>query len=224
MKASIIVPAHNEEKNIENTLTDLSNRFKNSEIIVVCNGCTDKTPYIVRNIKRPNIKQFNLSKTDKGAALIKGFKVAKGDYVGFVDADGAFSVDDIAKVINELDDSDCVIASKWKGRNFSSIKESVGRKVSSRVWNFLVKNLLRLNFSDTQAGLKFFRKNVIDSVGYDFACKGFEFDVELLYKIKNSGFKIKELYVPVKNTNKGTFSVLHTPRMLINLIKFWIKT
>jgi len=220
MKTSIIVPAHNEEKNIKNFLIALSKKIKNSEIIVVCNGCTDRTVEIARNIKRKNIKQIVLREAAKGTAIIKGLRIAKGDRIGFVDADGAFSADDVARIAKE--NADCIIASKWKGRDFNSVNSSVGRKIGSRVWNFFVRNLLGLNFSDTQAGLKFFRKKVIKSIGYDFICKGFEFDVELLYKIKNSGFRIKEIYVPVKKIGKTTFNASHAPRMFANLIRVWL--
>lgn len=224
MKISIIVPAHNEERNIKNMIFSLTKKFRDAEIIVVCNGCTDRTPEIVKKIKLKHMRQINLSKADKGAAIIRGFKVAKGEYIGFVDADGAFAANDIANVLKELERNDCVIASKWKGKKFNSVNGSFIRKIGSRIWNFLVRNLIDLDISDTQAGLKFFKKAVIDSIGYDFVCEGFEFDVELLYKVKNSGFKIKELYIPVKKSGKSSFTLFDTPKMLLNLVKFWLKT
>ncbi len=224
MKLSIVVPAHNEEENIGRFLSDLSKEFNKAEIIVVCNGCTDKTPEIVRNMKKQNVKLlvFN-EKIGKGAAVIEGFKHSTGGYIGFVDADGAFDYDDIAKIIDGLKSSDCVIASKWKGQRFSSVQQSITRRISGRVWNFFVRKLLGLNVDDTQAGLKFLRRDVFESIDKKFACKGFEFDVELLFKIKEKGFKIKEMYTPIKNVKKTTFKPIHIPKMLLGLIRLRLK-
>ena len=222
MKTSIIVPAHNEEKSIKKFLLKLSDNFKNSEIIVVCNGCTDRTPEIVKSIKRKNIKSVILPEKGKGRAILAGLSLAKGDYLGFVDADGSFSPEDIKKILNELKNSKCVIASKWKGKKFSEVDWPLGRKLAGRIWNFLANFLLSLNVKDTQAGLKFFTREVWEKLDKDFICKGFEFDVELLKKIKDKGFEIKEVYVPVKKTNKTTFSFRSTPKMFFNLIRIWM--
>jgi glycosyltransferase involved in cell wall biosynthesis len=221
MKISIVLPAHNEEEKIHTILSDLTAKFPNSEMIVVCNACTDSTPQIVENFGKvnKNVKCINLTQLGKGIALIEGFKHAKGEIVGYVDADYAFDANDVFKIISELKNSDCVIASKWKGQKFSSAYGSFGRKVASRIWNFLVKILLGLEFQDTQAGLKFFKKEVFDSIDKDFVCKGFAFDAELLYKIKNKGFKIKEVYIKPKPTRKSTFSFKHAPKMLFDIIK-----
>lgn len=224
MKTSIVIPAHNEEKNIENFLLEVSKKFKDSEIIVVCNGCTDRTPEIVKGIKKSNINYIVLPESGKGAAILKGFDHAKSKYIGFVDADGAFKFDDIKKIMSELKNYDCVIASKWKGQKFSSVKWPVTRKVFSRFWNFFVRHFLKLNFEDTQAGVKFLRKSVYDSIDHNFICKGFEFDIELLSKISKKGFMIKEIYTPVKNSKKSTFSLFNTPRMFLNLLKLWLES
>jgi len=219
MKTSIIIPAHNEEKNIGDFLQDLSKKKLGDEIIVVCNGCTDRTPEVVKNIRNPRIRVVILPEAGKGAAIIKGFGQAKYDYMGFVDADGAFRLEDIKNIIDSLKDYDCAIASKWKGQKFSSVHWPPTRKAFSRVWNFFVNILLKLGLEDTQAGVKFLRRSVYYTIDHNFICKGFEFDVELLLKIKRKGFRIKEIYTPVKNSKKSTFSLLNTPKMFINLLR-----
>ena len=50
LKFSIIIPANNEEKYIEKTINSIKEQsFKDYEIIVVANGCTDNTAEIVKN-------------------------------------------------------------------------------------------------------------------------------------------------------------------------------
>lgn len=222
-KVSIVVPAHNEEENIESTLTELSDCFRSAEIIVVCNGCTDRTYEIARKVKRPGIRVMNFhERIGKGGAILEGFREASGEIVGFVDADGSFGTNEIEKVIEQLEKNDAVIASKWKGRDFVHAQSKVPRKVGSRVWNNIVRTLTGLGFEDTQAGLKFFRRPVVDAVlKEEFVCKGFDFDVELLYIIKEKGFRIDEIFVEIRDGGKSTFDMRNSPDMLKNLLRLY---
>ncbi len=222
-KISIVIPAHNEEKNIERSVTEIADSFRNAQIIVVCNGCTDRTYEIARGIKRPNVEVINFHEhIGKGGAILEGFKRADGNIVGFVDADGSFGIDEIKKIIENLKKYDAVIASKWKDKNFFEVQSSFTRKIGSRFWNFFVRLLVGIDFKDTQAGLKFFKREVIDSIlKEDFICCGFDFDVELLYKIKKMGFKIKEVYTPIKDSGKSTFNMRYSTKMFSKLLKFY---
>jgi hypothetical protein len=95
------------------------------------------------------------------------------------------------------------------------------RKTLSRGWNMLVKNMLDLNYYDTQAGAKFFTRKVMEGIGYDFISRDFTFDAELLYKIKNKNYRIKEVYVPSRHMDGSTFKIKHSANMFTNLVKIW---
>lgn len=225
MKVSIIIPSHNEENVIESVIKNISKILKKEEIIVVSNGCTDNTPKIIDGLKLKNVKHVEIKeRIGKGGAIIEGFKRADGDIVGFLDADDAFRSEDILKIINETKHTNCVIASKWKGKKISQVDWPIRRKLFSRGWNLLIKSFLNLNFSDTQAGLKFFQRRVLNSIDLDFICKGFEFDVELLYKIKKKGFSIKEIGVSIKSKNTSSFNLSYAPKMFFNLIILWLRS
>jgi glycosyltransferase involved in cell wall biosynthesis len=222
-KVSIVIPAHNEEKRIEETVTEMSDNFRNAEIIVVCNGCSDKTYPVARKIKRPNVKVLNFhERIGKGGAILEGFKVATGDVVGFVDADGSFKIEDIENAISGLKRHDAVIASKWKDVPFFEVQSGFSRRIGSRGWNFLANLFAGVDYSDTQAGLKFFRRGVVDAVTEkDFVCRGFDFDVELLYRINNAGFRVKEIPVSIRDGGKSTFDMRSSPKMFVNLMRFY---
>jgi glycosyltransferase involved in cell wall biosynthesis len=218
----MVLPACNEEKGIESTIKDLKRVRGMDEVVVVCNGCTDRTPAIAR---AAGARVIELPEKDKCRAVLKGLAAADSDIIGFIDADGAFNSQSIEALLSSMHGKDAVIASKWVGRRFWRVQGSLGHKLESRVWNFLSKVLLGLDFSDTQAGLKIMRRDVFRKIDRNFTCKGFAFDVELLYKIKKEGGRIKEVYVPVRYTakwKKSSFSINRTPSMFKSILRFWL--
>ena len=92
---SIIIPAYNEEKRIKETLENYINFFKDKEkfeILAVLNGCKDNTLSVVeeeaKKHKEIKFKEFKEA-IGKGGAIIEGFKIVKGDYICYVDADSS---------------------------------------------------------------------------------------------------------------------------------------
>ena len=223
-KISIIIPAHNEGKRIESTLNSLHSTFPGEEIIVVSNGSTDNTIEILKSWKEKyaGLKYLEFSdKLGKGGAIVEGLKLANNEIVGFIDADDAFDLNFIKNYLVELNNYDCLIASKWKDKNIFQVNEPLLRKILSRVWNLLVRILLNLNYYDTQAGAKFFKLEVCKKIESKFTSKGFAFDVELLYKIRRNKFKIKEIYVPSRYIPGSTFRLKHCKNMFKDLLKIW---
>lgn len=95
---SIIIPAHNEEKDIGECLNNLNNQtFKNFEIIVVDDGSTDKTCEIVKKFKKVVLIK-GLHK-GPGASRNMGAKNAKGNILVFIDSDMTFDKDYIKNLI-----------------------------------------------------------------------------------------------------------------------------
>ncbi len=218
MEISIIIPAHNEAGVIKKTVLEFSSKFPKAEIIVVDDGSEDETYEIAKSIANKKIKVIRLPrKSGKGAAVMEGVKNATKKLVAFADADGAFGPADLSTLIRELRGHDCVIASKWKGKKFFEVEGSLPKKLFGRLWNKMSKTLLGLEFDDTQAGLKLFRSGEIKKIGRVLG-KGFEFDAEILYRMKNGGASIKEVFVKPKVVKKSSFSYLNIPSMLANML------
>src|SRR3989344_6029767 len=219
---SIIIPAYNEEKRISSVLESLIRCFgDNVNVLVISNGSKDDTIKILKGWKTRH-KNFNFlefsEKLGKGGAIIECLKVVNSDFIGFIDADDAFDLSYIKKILDESHDKfDCIIASKWKGINFFQVDEPSLRKILSRIWNILVRILLNLKYEDTQAGAKFFKKQVKNTIGFSFISKGFAFDTELLSKIEDNKFHIEEIYVPSKHIEGSTFKIQHCSVMLKDL-------
>lgn len=97
VKISVIVPAYNEEKYIEDTLISIKNNtYKNKEIIIVANGCSDNTVNIAKNYsdKIIEINEKNVSK-----ARNIGAENATGDILIFIDADTVLKKNVLSKII-----------------------------------------------------------------------------------------------------------------------------
>ena len=87
---SIIIPAYNAEKYIQNTLDSLFKQtYQQFEIIIAYDEkSTDKTLEILKDIQKQHEIIIDISKdTSSGAARNRGFQLARGEYVIFVDAD-----------------------------------------------------------------------------------------------------------------------------------------
>ncbi|MBR3250139.1 MAG: glycosyltransferase family 2 protein, partial [Erysipelotrichaceae bacterium] len=92
-KISIIIPIFNSEKYIRKCLNSLINQsFHNYEIICVNDGSTDNSIKILKEYKESNksITLINQQHSNAGVARNAGLRVAKGEYVAFLDADDYF--------------------------------------------------------------------------------------------------------------------------------------
>jgi hypothetical protein len=83
----------------------------------------------------------------------------------------------------------------------------------------LSRAIFGLRIRDSQCGGKVFKREYIDRVAPSMVCMGFEFDVELLWRLKNAGCDIKEVPVVWKDDKASTFSFKYVPSMFFNLMK-----
>jgi glycosyltransferase involved in cell wall biosynthesis len=204
MKISIIIPAQNEEKRIENTLKQYGKFFQNLkkqkildfEIVIIINNTTDNTEKIVRKFskKYKYIKYLNFKTEGKGFAIKEGFKYSlkgKNDLIGFVDADMSTSPEDFYDLFKNIKHYDGIIASRWiKGARV--VKRTWIRKITSKIFNFVAGILFFLSYKDIQCGAKIFKRKVIEKIIYELNTPGWVFDVNLLFLCKKYKFRIKE--------------------------------
>ena len=198
-KLSVVIPAYNEAERIKPTLHEymdfFSKHFSDFEFIIVVEG-TDNTLEIVKEFakKDKRVKYFySKERLGKGGAVIKGFKLATGDCVGFVDADGSTKPEAFSQLINTLKNCDGAIASRRvKGAKLLK-KEPLLQRIGSRGFNILIRTLFLLPFKDTQCGAKIFKRQVVDVILAEIGITEFAFDIDLLFRAYKNGFKINEL-------------------------------
>ncbi|MBI4014641.1 MAG: glycosyltransferase [Candidatus Aenigmarchaeota archaeon] len=214
---SVVIPAYNEENVIGDTIRELRDALgRNTEIIVVADG-TDNTTHKARKAGAIVIKR--MGRLGKGSAVTNGMKMSHGAVVGFVDADGAVDAASITRLVTSLKGCDAAIASRRVRGSLIDEDVSFSRRVSRVAFNFIVNALFQLGLKDTQCGAKFFRAGAVKNVLPEMKSRGFEFDVELLWRMKRKGFRIKEIPVRWRHRKESKFSLSSGPAMLASLLK-----
>jgi glycosyltransferase involved in cell wall biosynthesis len=228
---SVIIPACNEETRLAGTLNSyvsyLSERVGSDfQLIVVCNGCTDNTPRIAGEFSRKfaQIRGVNFpARIGKGGAIKEGFRMADGEIIAFVDADGAIKPDEVWKLTQmTLNGSDCAIGSRRAPGARILAGRSFMWQCASRGFNWLVRLLFWLPFSDTQCGVKVFKKRVVQSIINELGISGMTFDVELLWRARSRGYRVTELPIVWEHQPKSgpTNDLLRTvARMTVDIMK-----
>lgn len=220
---SIVIPAYNVAAHLENVITALLD-IHDIELIIVEDGSRDGTKEIAESLTKRYEAVILISgskRSGKGLALKRGFEISKGDAVGFLDADESIGIKDLKNLLDALSevDVDAVIASRRLKASKIIKKQPLRRRIASRVFNILIRVLFNLPFKDTQCGAKVFRKEVIKDILSEIKANGFEFDVELLWRLKKRGYKIKEIPITWKHEEKSSFKLSYAPQMLFSLLK-----
>jgi len=211
MELSVIIPAKNEEQNIEATTRSifeyLSVRNVIHEIIVVTNDCTDRTDQIIDGLI-PQIPTLNHIKFShgrgKGYAVRKGMLAARGALRLFTDADNSTKIDNFEKFKSYIDQGyDVVIGSiGLPDKDVAVGSEPWYRILMGKAGNLFIQFMLTPGIYDTQRGFKMLTARATEQIFSKMKVDGWAFDVELLALARKYGFKIKEVSVKWANNIK----------------------
>ncbi len=215
--SSLVIPAYNEENRIQSLFDEITGF--DGELIVVCDG-TDRTADRIRRIAgdRTDLTIRCLvfdHRLGKGGGVIEGLKAARAPLVGYFDADGSTSIGEMQRLFSHLSAHDGAIGSRWVPGSTLRVRQGIMRQMESRAFNLLIRVLFGLTYSDTQCGAKVFTKAAIGAVLPKMTSRGFEFDVELLWRLQQAGYTVTE--VPIAWQNKGDSRV--QKRDMIRMLK-----
>ncbi|MFA5995847.1 MAG: dolichyl-phosphate beta-glucosyltransferase [Patescibacteria group bacterium] len=213
---SIVIPAYNEERRIRPMLTDYLAFFQSAdvELIVVLNGCTDRTLEIVQEFQKQyptKLRYLNLEQAlGKGGAVKAGLLAATGNWRGFVDADASTAPAELNRLWQLLKPShyDGVIASRWLP-GAQVWRSSWLRKFASWLFVWLVRRRFHMPFFDTQCGAKIFTTTLVEAIMPNLSVINMAFDVELLYNATKQGYRFLE--VPTVWVDKTSSTLFRSP-------------
>jgi dolichol-phosphate mannosyltransferase len=221
IQQSLVIPAYNEEDRITRLFERIGEFW--GELIVVCDG-DDRTPDVVSRIAASrhdlNIRCLRFpQRLGKGGGVIEGMKAARGMLVGYMDADGSTGIGEMTKLFSHLSACDGAIGSRWVNGAVLGVQQGLLRRFESRAFNLITRLLFGLPYHDTQCGAKVFRKSAIDTVMPDMVSTGFEFDVELLWRMKQGGYSVREFPIEWQNTGDSHVERCDMIRMLAGLLR-----
>jgi glycosyltransferase involved in cell wall biosynthesis len=186
---SILIPCRNEE-NIYLFVDELEAKFPHAHEIIVARDREGK---------------------GKGWALREAFMESKGEAICFIDGDGEIPVRMLNRLLPFLEDFDVIAGSK------RITKSPLRRKVMTRVTRWWFKLLFGVK-CDTQTGIKLFKREALDSLDF-WASNGWIFDVEIIARLQEKGFKIVE--VPIECEIKRQLAITTIWRIFCESL--WLK-
>ncbi len=209
---SIVTPSYNQGKFIEDTLLSVKNQdYSNIEHIVVDGGSTDNTLKILKKYEGTYNLRW-ISEADKGQsnAVNKGFKIVKGDIVGWINSDdGYFDISTISSVVKYFDKHPGVNVIYG---NAAEIDENnlISGIINARKFNY---NYLRKTCFLIQPAV-FFRRSVIENFKLNEKLE-FAMDYDFWLRIsKKNKFKYMNRILAVDRNQQNRKTIAGSDDML----------
>lgn len=225
-KISVIVPAYKQEKTIAQDLARIKEVLDQlrypSEIICVIDGRIDKSyeNALAFAKKHKNIKVVGYhTNHGKGYAVRFGMAQSGGDIIAYIDAGMDLNPNGLSLLLEHFEwyDADIVVGSKRHPA--SKVTYPWQRKILSVGYQFLTWVLFGLKIRDTQVGMKFYKREVLEKVLPRLLVKAFAFEIEILAVANYLGYtKIYEAPVEVR-LDFGGASTITSQRFLRTVFK-----
>jgi dolichol-phosphate mannosyltransferase len=204
IKVSFIIPTYNERENIPviaKQLFDVARRAKiDLELVIVDDNSPDGTGKIIDELSKKYkiVPVHRKGKLGLGSAVTTGFKRAKGEILGVIDADLSHPPSILPRLVKPLmmNKADMVVGSRYvKGGGVEVWP--FHRKMISLVATLPARPLTRVK--DPMSGLFAFKRNVIK--GKKLNVKGYKIGMEIL--VKGNTKKVREVPFVFRNRKMG---------------------
>jgi glycosyltransferase involved in cell wall biosynthesis len=198
---SIVVPAYNEEKYLEDVIRKvIAQPLPSSlerELILINDGSRDGTWQVMQSLpaKFPGIRFELINKTvnrGKGAALRDGFVKVRGDIVMIQDADSEYDPADYPKLLQPIldDKADVVYGSRFIGEPHRVMY--FWHQVANNILTTLSNMLTNLNLTDMEVCYKVFKREVVDRLNLKSPRFGVEPEITAkIARMKLSGKRLR---------------------------------
>ena len=201
MLVEFCLPVYNEEKilrtNIHKLLNYLNQQNYNFKwsIVIIINGSTDNSVKICRELAGEQIKIINLPRKGKGGALKQYVLTSLANWLIYMDIDLAVSIENINDIINLVRKNNYDIIMGSRLLTGSKVERSTIRSLSSKIYNFLSRLILRHKYADLQCGFKAIRGDVAKKILPLIVDNNWFFDTELIFLAYRQNYLIKEIPV-----------------------------
>jgi len=219
---SIVMPAYNEEQNIEATVRKCSSalgRLKlEGEVVVTDDGSSDNTQNILNSLKK-EINNLVVVKHEKnmgyGAALFDAIMSAHGDIIVSIDSDGQFDIDELPLLLDRHKGGFKVVT------GFRKVKKDSFMKVFANKCLVCLTNIMfGLKLKDANTAFKLFDAQVLRSIKIE--SRGYQTPTEIMVKLKASGYPIAEVGVThsFREKGKSALGVIKTASDMLSFLVY----
>lgn len=220
-KISILMPAYNEQENIEGTVRSCFKTVKDleleAEIVVTNDGSRDKTGEILNRLKGEfsNLAVIEHEKNQGyGQALGNAIKQAQGDIIVTIDSDGQFNIAELPLLLDLYKQGHRIVAGYRKEKKDSPIKV-----FANKVLICITNCMFGLGLQDSNGAFKLYEAGALKS--FRIESTGYQTPTEIMIKLKALGHDIKEVGI-THNFRAGGKSALGLIKTTLNMLIFLI--
>lgn len=193
-EVSIIIPAYNEVQTIGKIVSDIRAIHPDFEIIVIDDGSSDGTGAVAADAGAMVYKHpYNIG---NGAAIKSGIRIASGQIMVFMDADGQHDPEDLKKLIVHIPEFDMVVGARPKGEQASLV-----RSFGNRAYNRLASYVSKFNIKDLTSGFRAIKSDMAHNLLY-LLPNTYSYPTTLTLGVLRTGRSLK--YVSVKSRARKT--------------------
>ncbi len=199
MRVLVIVPTYNEAENIAALIREVRNLDIDPEILIIDDNSPDGTANIVKTIMERDPKVHLIERPKKmglGSAYITGFKWALDrnfDVVVEMDADFSHDPKDIKRLVENLENCDAVIGSRYV-KGVSVVNWPISRLLLSYFANLYARVITGVKIRDLTSGFKAIKTECLRVINLDgIKSDGYAFQIEIHFNLWFKGFKVCEI-------------------------------
>jgi glycosyltransferase involved in cell wall biosynthesis len=209
------------KKMITRSVAILKKLKRKYEIIIVDDGCPEKSGLIAKEISKnkKNIKVIIHKKNlGYGAAVKTGLKNCKNHWIFQTDGDAEYDVFDLKKLLSASKNSDLVITYRIKK------KYKTSRIIISWIYNMILRTIFLTKFKDISTGSRLIKKSLINKV--KLTSNSPFIGAELAIKSKYRGYKVNEIGIHTFPRTFGSGSSVSFKNILLtikDMLKLYFK-
>ena len=198
----IVIPVHNEERGLRASVLRLHAYLTQqfpfaARITIADNASTDSTPAVAAELAEelPDVRVLRLNEKGRGRALAAAWLTSDARVVSYMDVDLSTDLSALLPLVAPVISGHSQVSIGSRLVTGARVTRGPKREVISRVYNILLRLVLRVRFKDAQCGFKALRADVARSLLPDVVNRNWFFDTELLVRAERAGLRIHELPV-----------------------------
>ena len=214
MKLAVVIPTYNEKETIQSLIEKLFSEIKpivdELHVVIIDDSSPDGTANIVTDLSDKFQKISLIQRPTKlglGSAYKDGFnhvlEKIDSDLIVQMDADHSHNPSEIVTMLQEIEGYDFVVASRHMP-NSSIVGWGVGRQMTHSFAGIIARISARIDIKDSTSGFRMFKRETLQSIEFDkIESDGFAFQIEMLYQLKQKGFRGLEMPTIFVNRKSG---------------------